>query len=133
MPRAEPAPTETEQPADPTAGPASRGNPRSRYISKPVRRAVFERDGHRCTYVDATGRRCDGTRFLTLDHAPVPFARGGPSTVDNLQVRCWAHNQETAWKQLGPRHMERRIEAQRRAAPRDGATCDLGSRDARTS
>jgi len=34
----------------------------SRYIPAPIRRAVYERDGGRCTYIDAAGRRCTARR-----------------------------------------------------------------------
>jgi hypothetical protein len=55
-------------------------------------RAVYRRDGGRCTYVDAQGGRCSATGMLELDHID-PFSRGGASTPDNLRLRCRAHNQ----------------------------------------
>jgi hypothetical protein len=66
--------------------------PRSRHIPARIRRAVFERDAHRCTYVDdASGRRCEETHYLELHHLE-PFANGGPHTEANLTLRCQAHN-----------------------------------------
>jgi 5-methylcytosine-specific restriction endonuclease McrA len=64
---------------------------RPRRITAAIRRRVFERDGARCTYVAPDGRRCDGRAFLELDHVE-PHALGGADTVENLRVRCRAHN-----------------------------------------
>ena len=86
----------------------------SRYIRRAVRRAVFERDGFRCTYVDAEGRQCEARRFLQLDHA-IPYALGGPSTAENLRLRCAGHNEEEAWRQFGRAFVDDRIDARRRA------------------
>ncbi len=52
-------------------------------------RAVFERDGERCTFTDAAGNRCPATTWLELDHV-IPGARGGTSEAGNLRVRCRA-------------------------------------------
>lgn len=65
-----------------------------------VRRAVFERYGFRYVYVDATGRRCECTKRLELDHI-IPKAKGGPSTVSNLRVLCRAHNRLSAESEYG--------------------------------
>jgi hypothetical protein len=67
-------------------------NPGSRYITKAIKREVFERDGGVCTFEDAQGHRCTERKGLEYDHI-VPHARGGPGTVDNLRLRCRAHNQ----------------------------------------
>jgi hypothetical protein len=56
-----------------------------------VRREVCARDGNRCAFVAKNGRRCEETRFLEFHHV-VPRAAGGPATVDNIQLRCRAHN-----------------------------------------
>ena len=64
---------------------------RSRYIPAVIRRAVWLRDGERCAYVGANGARCAATALLELHHH-VPFAQGGPHTVDNIAVLCRAHN-----------------------------------------
>jgi hypothetical protein len=63
----------------------------SRHIPARVRRAVFERDGARCTHVDASGQRCRETHQLELHHL-VPFARGGAHTATNITLLCAAHN-----------------------------------------
>jgi hypothetical protein len=64
---------------------------RVRHIPAAERRAVFERDGARCNYVDAQGQRCRETRFLELHHL-TPFARGGGHVAANLAIFCRAHN-----------------------------------------
>jgi hypothetical protein len=74
---------------------------------------VFERDGDQCTYVDAQGRRCSCRSFLELDHV-IPFARGGKAVLENLRVRCRAHNRWYAEQTFGRAHVEKRIQARRR-------------------
>ena len=85
----------------------------SRYVPQEVRRAVFERDGERCTYVDARGRRCSCRGLLELDHV-IPFARGGKPTLENLRVRCRAHNRWYAEQQFGRAHVEEQIHLRQR-------------------
>jgi hypothetical protein len=71
-----------------------------------VKRAVWERDGGRCTYVSPEGRRCDSRWRLELDHVE-PAARGGPSTVEGLRLRCRAHNILHAEESFGRAYMAR--------------------------
>jgi hypothetical protein len=73
----------------------------SRRIPASVRRAVWARDGGRCAFVGREGR-CAETGFLEWHHV-VPFARGGRATVDNVQLRCRAHNQYEAVAEFGDR------------------------------
>jgi len=73
---------------------------RRRYIPRAERRKVWERDQGRCTYVDATGQRCRETAGLELDHIHA-FAHGGPSSAENLRLRCRAHNALTAESDFG--------------------------------
>jgi len=77
---------ETERPR-----PARESTPGSRHIPAAVRRAVWRRDGGRCAFVSKTGRRCDSRALLEFHHV-VPFAVGGPATVDSIELRCRAHN-----------------------------------------
>ena len=64
----------------------------SRYIPVEVKREVFHRDQGKCQYVDAaTGRKCGSTRALQYEHKR-PYAVGGNSTVDNLEILCRSHN-----------------------------------------
>jgi hypothetical protein len=62
----------------------------SRHIPAGVRRAVWRRDGGQCAFVGARGR-CTERGFLEFHHVE-PFAAGGAATVENLQLRCRAHN-----------------------------------------
>lgn len=63
----------------------------SRYISTDTKREVLSRDSNQCTYVAADGHRCVERGKLEFDHI-VPFAHGGPNDVENLRLRCKAHN-----------------------------------------
>jgi 5-methylcytosine-specific restriction endonuclease McrA len=80
---------------------------RKRHIPAHVRRAVWERDQRRCTFVSASGKRCDERRFLQFDHID-PFVRGGESTIDGLRLRCSAHNQYGAERVFGAEFMARK-------------------------
>ena len=90
-----------------------------RYIPTATRRQVYERDGARCTFTSETGKRCPATRRLEFDHVD-EFARGGPATVENLRIRCRAHNQYAAECTFGKGFMDhtRREARERRAAKR---------------
>jgi 5-methylcytosine-specific restriction endonuclease McrA len=79
----------------------------SRHIPAPVKERVWTRDKGRCAFVGDNGRRCSSTRNLQFDHHPVPFARGGPSTADNLRLLCARHNLYAAGQTYGRRHMEK--------------------------
>jgi len=87
----------------------------SRYIPAAVRRAVWERDEGRCTFVSITGGRCRSRRYAQLDHV-VPFARGGKATVENLRLRCSSHNQYEAERVFGVDFMKRKRQEAREAA-----------------
>ncbi len=67
---------------------------RSRRLPASLRRAVWSRDGGRCAFVGAQGR-CQEMGFLEFHHVR-PFAAGGETTVENLELRCRAHNQHEA-------------------------------------
>jgi hypothetical protein len=83
-------PAQDAEPAQDTA-PARR----SRHVPAAVARAVYLRDGGCCTFCSVDGRRCGARRFLELDHI-TPWAVGGEATVENLRLRCRAHNLESA-------------------------------------
>jgi 5-methylcytosine-specific restriction endonuclease McrA len=102
---------------DATHKPHRRAN--SRRIPRAVQRAVWARDGARCTFTSADGHRCEERKQLELDHI-VPEAKGGESTVENLRLLCRAHNQHAAEREFGKDHIKARGEvAQRhRAAER---------------
>ena len=69
---------------------AQASDPGSRHVPAQVRRAVSARDGYRCAFVGPEGR-CTETAGLQYHHR-IPFGEGGPTTVDNLELRCPAHN-----------------------------------------
>jgi hypothetical protein len=71
--------------------PESETSPRTRQIPAAVRRAVYERDGGRCRYVNEQGRRCTARRGLEFHHRH-PFGRGGAHSVDNISLACRCHN-----------------------------------------
>jgi hypothetical protein len=79
---------------------------RSRYIPVALRRAVFQRAGGQCCYVDqATGRRCGERRWLEVDHIK-PFSCGGEHSPENLQVLCRSHNMMRARDVFGSEKIE---------------------------
>jgi 5-methylcytosine-specific restriction endonuclease McrA len=65
--------------------------PKTRHLPAAVRRAVYERDGGRCRFVDRSGRRCPERHRLEFHHRH-PFAMGGNHAVDNVQLVCRTHN-----------------------------------------
>ena len=69
----------------------------SRYVPAAIKREVYARDGGQCTFVGAAGR-CQARGFLEWHHVK-PFSEGGATTVDNLQLRCRAHNNYEAAQQ----------------------------------
>jgi hypothetical protein len=76
--------------------------PGSRHVPADVRRAVWVRDGGRCAFVATNGRRCEAQGFLEFHHV-TPHAAGGAPTVENIQLRCRAHNSYEAELRFGPR------------------------------
>jgi hypothetical protein len=83
----------------------------SRFIPNATMRAVWERDQGCCAYVNpVTRRRCRSKLRLEFDHFPIPYARGGTSTMDNLRVACRQHNAYAAEKLFG-RYNSRRQQA----------------------
>jgi hypothetical protein len=73
----------------------------SRHIPAAVRRAVWQRDGGRCAFRGTQGR-CSETGWLEFHHVR-PFAAGGEATVNNIELRCRAHNVYEADQFFGPR------------------------------
>ena len=72
---------------------------RSRHIPATIRRAVWRRDGGRCAFKGAAGR-CSETGFLEYHHVN-PFAAGGQTSIDNIELRCRAHNLYEASEYFG--------------------------------
>jgi 5-methylcytosine-specific restriction endonuclease McrA len=87
----------------------------SRHIPAALRREVWARDGGRCAFVGTRGR-CTETARLELHHV-TPFARGGPTGVDNLALRCRAHNVYESEQIFGPRPRRPRKAPRQSASP----------------
>lgn len=81
------------------AGPARPSS--GRRVPKRVRRAVWARDGGRCSFVALDGGRCECRRGLELDHVR-PFSLGGRSDdAANVRLLCREHNQLERRRKLG--------------------------------
>jgi hypothetical protein len=77
---------------------------RTRAIPAAIRREIWQRDGGRCTFVDDQGHRCRGTRSVEYHHE-TPYGKGGRHRVDNIALRCRAHNQYQADLDFGREFM----------------------------
>ena len=84
----------TEQPRHGTVATST-----GRHVPAAVRRQVWARDQGQCAFVGRVGR-CSERGFLEFHHL-TPFADGGPTTVDNLELRCRAHNNHEAREWFG--------------------------------
>lgn len=62
----------------------------SRHVPAAVKRKVWKRDGGQCAFLGTRGR-CGERSFLEFHHV-VPFASGGDASVENIELRCRAHN-----------------------------------------
>ena len=72
--------------------------PSSRYIPIANRRTIWREAQSRCTFIDPkTGKVCSSRYRLQIDHL-LPYALGGTHSVDNLTLRCAAHNRYAAKK-----------------------------------
>jgi len=94
--------------------PCKRGDD-ARHIPASVKRAVWERDGGRCTFVGESGHRCESRTRIEFDHVE-PVATGGHATVKGLRLRCRAHNQFEAERAFGRDFMNARRNSARSAA-----------------
>ena len=88
--------------ASPKAAPTKKP---SRHIPAAIRRAVWGRDGGRCTFVSRDGVDC-GTREVLEFHHEVPWAKCRNHTLSNISLRCRAHNQYEADLAFGVQRME---------------------------
>jgi hypothetical protein len=89
----------------PEAAPAASTRRGARHVPASVRRAVFDRDGARCSYRNDRGARCRETIGLEVHHRHA-HALGGPATLDNLELRCRAHNTLAAEQDFGRDYMD---------------------------
>jgi hypothetical protein len=76
------------------------GSPVSRRVPSAVRRAVYAREGGRCSYVDGQGRRCTEEQTVEFHHRH-PFAMGGDHSPGNIGLLCTAHNRLLAETDYG--------------------------------
>lgn len=74
--------------------------PASRHVPAHVRRAVWTRDGGACGFTAPDGRRC-GEKGRIEYHHVVPYAAGGKTTLENIELRCSAHNRYEAEEYFG--------------------------------
>ena len=85
---------------------------RSRTIPAAVRRAVYDRDGGRCTFTNKQGTRCTADCGLEFHHE-VPFGVGGEHRVENIRLLCKPHNLAQARQDYGAERIEQRIRESR--------------------
>jgi hypothetical protein len=90
-------------------------------IPAEVRRAAYVKDGGRCSFVSRDGRRCGERRFIEFHHV-IPRAAGGKATVENIQLRCRAHNGHEVDLFFGPGKRKSRGEAAGRGGTRPGTS-----------
>jgi 5-methylcytosine-specific restriction endonuclease McrA len=74
----------------------------SRHTANHIKRSAWRDDGGQCAFVSKDGRRCTERAFLEFHHIR-PYALGGPTTVENISLRCRRHNQYEAELVFGPR------------------------------
>ena len=60
---------------------------RTRTIPPALRRAILDRDGHRCA-----DDSCNSRHRLQIHHI-IPWSQGGTTDPDNLITLCWFHHQ----------------------------------------
>ena len=73
----------------------------SRHIPAAVKREVWKRDGGQCAFVGGS-ERCTERGFLEFHHVK-PYADGGATSIENLELRCRAHNMYEAELYFGSR------------------------------
>jgi 5-methylcytosine-specific restriction endonuclease McrA len=85
---------------------------RSRWIPESVRRRVWQECGGKCAFVDSvSGRRCNSTFGLEIEHCQ-PYSMGGSSTdPENLRLLCRKHNQWQAIQTYGLEKMESHLKS----------------------
>lgn len=80
--------------------PESPATGESRYVAAEIRRAVWTRDRGECQWPLESGGICGSRLRPELDHVR-PFAKGGPTSIDNLRVLCGFHNTLAARQEYG--------------------------------
>lgn len=64
---------------------------KGRYIPASVKREVWRRDQGRCAFIADGGRKCGSPDRAEFHHLQ-PYAVGGQTTAQNIEIRCRAHN-----------------------------------------
>jgi hypothetical protein len=105
LPTATPTSPPTSTPTEPP--PHRRDGPREA-IPAAVKRAVWQRDGGRCSWPLDGGSCCGSTHMLELDHID-PWAKWGGETEAGLRLTCAAHNRLAARQAFGERVMGRYV------------------------
>jgi hypothetical protein len=90
------------------------GTRRSAHIPNAVKRAVAERDGYQCTYVDAEGNRCTERGRLEFHHCE-PQGQGGVHRVETITLRCHGHHALATARDYGADRVARAISERERA------------------
>jgi len=85
-----------------TDSPVSSGPVTSRHTPSHVKRSAWRSDGGQCAFVSKDGRRCTERAFLEFHHVR-PYALGGPTSIENISLRCRRHNQYEAEVVFSPR------------------------------
>jgi hypothetical protein len=78
----------------------------TRHIPVAIRREVWARDKGRCTFESKDGRSCESREAVEFHHR-VAWARRSEHSVNNIALRCRAHNQYEAELDFGREHMVR--------------------------
>ena len=82
-----------------SAGGVSAARPRSRYVAAAVKHQTWQRAGGRC-------QNCGSRHDLEFDHVE-PFALGGDSTKNNIQLLCRACNVRRGVQTFGSHALRR--------------------------
>jgi 5-methylcytosine-specific restriction endonuclease McrA len=92
------------------AGQKKTATPRkgSRYNPAAIKHEVWKRDGGQCTFVGVSGHRCSSRYRLQIHHLD-PHGKGGEISVENLTLRCQAHNLYAAEQDYGAEHVAEAI------------------------
>jgi hypothetical protein len=88
---------------------------------------VWERDQGRCQWPVDGGGVCGSTVRVELHHI-IPWAHGGPTTVENLECACGFHNQLAAREDFGDDLVDRYARRPPSPAPLRGRSGDEGGR-----
>jgi 5-methylcytosine-specific restriction endonuclease McrA len=102
---------------------------RSRRVPNASRRAVFARDGLRCTWRGPDGTRCVSRAWLEHDHV-TPRGRGGGDEPANGRIFCRAHNRLAAEQAYGQNTIEKIISRRQAARHRSDTATENGTEEA---